>query len=1010
MSDDDWFDKDIDEIVQEVQKKKEPVPASDLSESDFQDLSLLPNRIPNFAAFDDYGGNYELPKKVEEKQVNSNKKHVKTEKGWVQSLSFKKLSFISELTPLNVFLEVTQNDCGFFQCFKENVTNEFIILMIKVMAKLCEQPLEEYKNDFLKTFIESENFLKSLEGVLQGLFDNTIVKNKKSIFQINVQELTEEIILICKNISLAGIANNVIKNFVKNLLEKLNKAGNKFSWSKQKLVDIDRVLNSAPNVIRSKEIYPSLEELNQTGEINCLKPNITEGKYSSVLHYLDVHLSLLREDFISPLRDLIQELRASQNLEEIPSTKIYKKVRLLATDSVYSKNRKGEMILVDLKADQRNGSNINTSPEPTWVNPKKLMFGSLLCFATNLEFNNILLAVVSNRDVDMILKGYIQIEIIKIYDVSKIFETDFIMLESEVYFEPYNHVYKVLKSLDQSNFPLANYIVGIDKTQHYPEYLTGSGKSFYEYRNHFFNPIDYSTYPLAKVLKMDDSQLKAYQHALSNKFSLIQGPPGTGKTYIGLKILTTLLMNIDSQVLIICYTNHALDQFLSRILHVTDDIVRMGNQSKHDLLDKYNIKQMTDTINTDRRLKACFYNAKNEYARKFQEFEQLQRDYNGSDDNYQKILKSQEELKRISKQLDELKQITEYNSIKDKRVIGMTTTYAARCNVLIQLLKTPIVLIEEAAEVLESHIVAALTKNTQHLILIGDHQQLRPTTSVYRLSQKYNMDISLFERMINNRLNCVCLNKQHRMRPEIADLIRGTIYKQLHDHDIVTKYKKINGMAKNMFFITHNSSESKFNDESTKKNVYEAQFLCALANYLLMQDYKPEDIVLLTTYNGQMIQLLNERKQYPSLQKVRVTVVDNFQGEESKIILLSLVRSNEDNRIGYLAMKNRICVALSRAKEGLYAIGNMEFLANNNSTWGNIYQKLREKQAVGENLMLECERHSVTIQINALVDFESVKFGGCQKRCDFQLPCGHTCGYMCHRSQFEHFADCNCVN
>lgn len=68
---------------------------------------------------------------------------------------------------------------------------------------------------------------------------------------------------------------------------------------------------------------------------------------------------------------------------------------------------------------------------------------------------------------------------------------------------------------------------------------------------------------------------------------------------------------------------------------------------------------------------------------------------------------------------EEIKQVGEYQLIKSKRVIGMTSTAAARCNALMQLLATPIVVFEEAAEILESHIVAALTKNVQHLILIG---------------------------------------------------------------------------------------------------------------------------------------------------------------------------------------------------------------------------------------------------------------------------------------------------
>ena len=59
-------------------------------------------------------------------------------------------------------------------------------------------------------------------------------------------------------------------------------------------------------------------------------------------------------------------------------------------------------------------------------------------------------------------------------------------------------------------------------------------------------------------------------------------------------------------------------------------------------------------------------------------------------------------------------------------------------------------IVEEAAEVLESHIVTSLTRECEHLILIGDHKQLRPTPNVYDLVKYFNFDVSLFERMIKN--------------------------------------------------------------------------------------------------------------------------------------------------------------------------------------------------------------------------------------------------------------------
>ena len=70
---------------------------------------------------------------------------------------------------------------------------------------------------------------------------------------------------------------------------------------------------------------------------------------------------------------------------------------------------------------------------------------------------------------------------------------------------------------------------------------------------------------------------------------------------------------------------------------------------------------------------------------------------------------------------------------------------------------------------------------------------------------------------------------------------------------------------------------------------------------------------------------MQEQKKDQKLTDVNITVVDNFQGEENDIILLSLVRSNNEANIGFLKVENRVCVALSRAKIGLYIIGMYVF-------------------------------------------------------------------------------------
>lgn len=126
--------------------------------------------------------------------------------------------------------------------------------------------------------------------------------------------------------------------------------------------------------------------------------------------------------------------------------------------------------------------------------------------------------------------------------------------------------------------------------------------------------------------------MQAFKSSITSKFSVIQGPPGTGKTMIGLEILSTLLRNTEEQILVICNTNHALDQFLVGALTFTEDIVRMGNQSKNELLDRFNVKQLTENVVSDKRLKCCFYKTKMEYAQPMSKLQELSsREVNNDD-------------------------------------------------------------------------------------------------------------------------------------------------------------------------------------------------------------------------------------------------------------------------------------------------------------------------------------------------------------------------------------------
>ena len=141
-------------------------------------------------------------------------------------------------------------------------------------------------------------------------------------------------------------------------------------------------------------------------------------------------------------------------------------------------------------------------------------------------------------------------------------------------------------------------------------------------------------------------------------------------------------------------------------------------------------------------------------------------------------------------------------------IIILLNVGAAKYRKLLQQLRPQITIVEEAAEVLESHIVTSLTSGCQHVILIGDHQQLRPNPTVYELAKHYNLDVSLFERMVKNGVPFTRLRLQHRMRPEISKMLEHIyVNPKLENHESVMNFDNIKGVAHNAFFVDHEESE-----------------------------------------------------------------------------------------------------------------------------------------------------------------------------------------------------------
>ncbi|KAJ8358613.1 hypothetical protein SKAU_G00151380, partial [Synaphobranchus kaupii] len=366
-----------------------------------------------------------------------------------------------------------------------------------------------------------------------------------------------------------------------------------------------------------------------------------------------------------------------------------------------------------------------------------------------------------------------------------------------------------------------------------------------------------------------------------------------------------------------------------------------------------------------------------------------------------KALQSEQDYQDAAERLAEIRLRQHLCVLREARVIGMTTTGAAKYRQALQEIRPRLIIVEEAAEVLEAHTITTLSRACQHLILIGDHQQLRPSATVYELAKNFNLEVSLFERLVKLDFPFVRLNYQHRMRPEIARLLTPHIYSELENHPSVFEYENIKGLLTNLFFVEHQYPEEEIQDGRSHQNEHEALFVVALCRYLLCQDYQPSQITILTTYTGQLYCL---RKLLPAAQfsGVKVHVVDKYQGEENDIILLSLVRSNLEGRVGFLQIANRVCVALSRAKKGLYCVGNMG-LFGRVQLWSGILHTLREADQVGPALTLCCQNHPGTrTLVSRADDFRQAPEGGCALPCEFRLDCGHVCTRACHPYDADH--------
>lgn len=396
------------------------------------------------------------------------------------------------------------------------------------------------------------------------------------------------------------------------------------------------------------------------------------------------------------------------------------------------------------------------------------------------------------------------------------------------------------------------------------------------------------------------------------------------------------------------------------------------------------------------------------------------------------LLRYEEALTKISDYMTELKKITQKiteligeakaDILREASFVCCTSTGSGLFHSLLKEVKPDALVIEESGEIPEPVLVASLYPTLKRIIMIGDHKQLRPSVSTHSLCEK-NLNVSTFERLVRMKLPNSSLYVQNRMVDSALWPVQ-MFYDRLESNPVITgRIEPAAWFKTPICWWDHDKNESIPGMSKSIYNLYEADRVEALVGFLLCQDeYQPQDITVITPYSAQVAEIKNIFTRSSGygingISDVQVKTVDEFQGNESRIVILSLVRGfnnlDEDQveatrsatrkTIGFLREENRLIVAVSRHKAALTIIGNSSVFRSDRH-WGRLVDASSKRGILSNELVLRCPRHGTEV---VLKDPDNLPVRGCYEPCGCVMECGHVCSGKCHDPKKVSHSRCN---
>ena len=402
---------------------------------------------------------------------------------------------------------------------------------------------------------------------------------------------------------------------------------------------------------------------------------------------------------------------------------------------------------------------------------------------------------------------------------------------------------------------------------------------------------------------LNESQQQAVAAITQNeKITIVHGPPGTGKTTTLIEAVIQLIKN-GEKVLVSAPSNTAVDNIAKGLIQQGVKLLRVGNASKadesifaHTPEGRFNNSKQQKEIKQLKQRAEEFRKMALKYKRSFGKAEREQR---------QLLFK---EVKNMRLEIKKLQAYNEEKLFEEADVIAGTPVGIYDAGV--DHLHFHTLVLDEAGQCIEP-LAWCIFPLAEKIVLAGDHWQLPPTVLSHEAA-RLGFNQSILEVAIKTVDAVRLLNTQYRMKEVIAGFSSDYFY----NNQLMSPQHLRNTGTHITFIDTAGSGyqEEHGADGSSLQNKGE---LVIAKKLLETEELDPLSTAFISPYAGQVAAAKEIFEK-----QLRISTIDSFQGQEKENIIISLVRSNDDGDIGFLKDYRRMNVAITRAKERLFVIGD----------------------------------------------------------------------------------------